>query len=136
MPSGIESYGGESEVIQDSEGRNQTINFSRPINQYIHVKVKRDLYTEETYPANGDDLIKSEIVAWALLEFSPGVDVIRQRLNIPIYEVPGIGDVEVTIDATPNPGDSPAYAADDIPISGRELAVFATTRITVEVLTP
>jgi uncharacterized phage protein gp47/JayE len=134
MPSGIESFGNTSEIIVDSEGRNQTIKFSRPTEIFIYVKVQRDFYNEEEYPTDGDNQIKQKIVEWALTEYTPGKDVIRGRLNIPIYEVPGIGELNVLIDWIPSPGGTPTYVEEDAPIASREIAVFDTSRIVVEAI--
>ncbi len=100
--------------------------------------MKRDKYDEEAYPENGDQLIKDNIVAWSLItdNINVGKDVIRQRLNIPVYEVSGIEDIEITIDATDTPGGTPSYSSNNIEISDRNIAVFAVGRITVEDLTP
>jgi len=138
QPAGIQSYGNTSIDVVDSQGYTQIIQFSRAVSIYIWVKVKRDLYSEEVYPTDGDDLIKDAIVAWSLDldNIDVGKDVIRQRLNIPIYEVPGIEDIEITIDDTATPGGTPVYAEKNIEISAREIAVFAVGRITVEDLTP
>jgi len=136
QPSGIESYGNTEIEVTDSQGKLQTIKFSRPVPIYMHVRVSRDLYSEEIYPSNGDDLIKANIVAWSLLNQIIGKDVIRQRLSQPIYEVPGIEDILIEIDGTANPGDTPAYVEDNIEIELREYADFAIDRITVQDLTP
>lgn len=133
---GIASYGNTPVVVTDSEGESQTVYFSRPTSVYIHVKVKRDLYSEEEYPTDGDAQIKQAIVDWATINQPIGKDVIRQRLNTPVYSVPGIEDIEITIDGTPNPGDTPTYAAQNIEIALRERAIFDVTRIVVEDLTP
>jgi len=135
MPSGIRSYGNQSEIVKDSQGTDQTIYFSRPVAKYIWVKVQRDLYDEEEYPANGDTQIKTEIVNWSLNNFPVGKDVIRQRLTIPIYNVPGISDILITIDATDTPSGTPVYAENDIDIAIREYATFDVSRISVEDLT-
>jgi len=145
QPAGIQSFGNTTEIVNDSQGVPQTINFSRPVNQYIHVRISRSLYSEESYPANGDELIKSNIVAWSLLSANIGVgkDVIRQRLATPVYGVsgntiypliPGIEDILIELDVTPNPGDTPTFTQTNITIAAREIAVFAITRITVQVL--
>lgn len=133
---GIASFGNETEIVIDSEGQDQTVYFSRPTSVYIHVKVKRDLYSEEEYPADGDAQIKQAIVDWAAINQPIGKDVIRQRLNTPVYSVPGIDSIEITIDGTASPGDTPTYALQNIPITLREVADFDITRIIVEVLTP
>ena len=136
QPSGIKSFGNTNVVVVDSQGNDQSINFSRPTPLYIWVKVKRDLYSEEDYPANGDNLIKAAIISWAALNQPVGKDVIRQRLNIPVYSVPGIGDVVIELDSTALPTDTPTYAEQDISILIREYADFALTRISIEDLTP
>jgi len=133
MPSGIEPFGSTTEIIIDSQGNNQTIKFSRPTPLYIHIKVKRAFNTEEPYPSDGDQQIKDNIVAWAALNINVGDDVIRQRISDPVYDVPGIGTIEITIDDTPNPGDAPTLLEQNIIVASREFAVFATSRITVEI---
>lgn len=134
MPSGMESFGSTAQVVVDSEGNNQTINFSRPELMFLYVQVKRNFNTEETYPVNGDDLIKIAIVAYALATYNPGVDVIRGKLNIPVYTVPGIAEVEIWLDGIVDPGGAPAYLEQDIIISARQLADFDITRIVVVIL--
>jgi uncharacterized phage protein gp47/JayE len=136
MPSGIESYGNTSVVIQDVEGNNQTIKFSRPVSKYVWVRVKRDLNPEETYPTDGDTQIKNNIVEWSLLNLDSGDDVIRQRLSDPIYEVSGISDIEIGIDYSNNIGHTPSYSLQNVPVLGREKAIFDVSRIIVEDLTP
>lgn len=135
MPAGIEPYGLDSVTVVDSTGRDQVIGFSRPTPKYIFVKVYRDKYDEETYPVDGDNQIKEAIVAWSETEYSMSTDVIYQRISIPIYEVPGISTIEIEVAATDAPEDTPTYDSANISILGRELATFATDRITVEDLT-
>lgn len=134
MPAGIQPFGDDTVAITDSQGRSQDISFSRPVSEYVHVKVRRAIYSEETYPVDGDDQIKQAIVDWSLTEFNMGVDVIYQRIGIPVYTVPGVGSIEITVDSTPNPGDTPTYAAANIPIANKEIAMFDTSRIVVEAL--
>lgn len=136
QPSGIEPFGNTTEIITDSEGNPQEVGFSRAEPVYIHAKVKRDFNPEEEYPVNGDDLIKQSIVDFALVTFFAGDDVVRQKLNTPVYEVPGISDILIELDDTPNPGDSPTFAVKNIPINSRQVAAFDIARIIVEVLTP
>jgi hypothetical protein len=121
-------------VIVDSQGFNQTVYFSRPENVYIFVRVRRDYYSEESYPADGDEQIKDNIVDWSVEaeNINIGVDVIRQRLSTPIYEVPGVGDIEIALDSSTTLPYTPTYAESNIVIDGRQLAVFAASRIVVE----
>jgi uncharacterized phage protein gp47/JayE len=132
QPSGIESHGNIEVTVKDSQGNDQAIKFSRPEAMFIYVKVQRDKYDEEVYPDNGDDLIKSSIVAWSLTEYAPGIDVINKRLNTPIYTVPGVGDTTILLDGILSPGGTPTYAEQDIPISSSQLATFDISRIIVE----
>lgn len=134
MPAGIRSYGTESENIIDSEGFTQTIYFTRPLTKYLHVKIRRTLYSEETYPADGDVAIKQAIVAWAVNEFELGTDVIYQRIAAPVYTVNGISSIEITVDVTDLPGDTPTLAASNITIAANTLVLADVSRITVETL--
>jgi uncharacterized phage protein gp47/JayE len=151
QPSGIQSTGninsdgsvnptipGSGITIQDSQGTNQLILFSRPTDVFIFVRVKRDLYDEETYPANGDEAIKQAIVDWSLEpdNIDVGKDVIRQRLSTPVYTVEGIEDILIELDSSDTLPYTPTYTANNIDISDRELAIFSTSRIVVENLTP
>lgn len=133
-PGGIAFYGDISVVVQDLSGNNQTVKFNRPETMYIWVKVKRSFYTEETYPTDGDDQIKDNIIAYAAANIGVGVDVIRQRLATPVYDVPGVGEIEITLFASLNSGDSPSYSEIDVVISSRQLAEFDLTDIIVEAL--
>jgi uncharacterized phage protein gp47/JayE len=132
MPAGIATYGNVSIIIKDSEGRDQEILFSRPVAKYIWVKVKRDLYDEEIYPIDGDDAIKNYILQWSLTNQPISKDVIRQRLSTPIYQVSGVGDIEIWLDGTASPLDPPTYLEQNIIIAVREYADFAIDRMIVE----
>lgn len=140
MPSGIQTHGnvngGAGITIQDSLGHDQIIEFSRPEDVYIFVKVRRNFNSEETYPANGDDLIKQAIVTWSLIttNITVGTDVIRQRLITPVYTVPGIDEVEILLDDSLTLPYSPTETAVNTVITDRQLAIFAVSQIAVEVL--
>jgi hypothetical protein len=129
QPAGILSFGLINIIVQDSQGINQLIRFSRPVSKYIWVKIKRDLYAEEIYPVDGDAQIKQAIVDWSLNvnNIDVGVDVIRQRLSIPVYTIPGVGDIEIEIDATALPSDTPTYLQQNI-----DLAPILKIKSTIE----
>lgn len=134
---GVESYGNTSVIITDPEGYQQTIKFSRAVDKYIWVRVSRAKYSEETYPTDGDDQIKAQIVSWSLdsSNISPGKDIIPQRLSIPVYQVQGIAKIKIECAKTDSPSGTPTYSEDVISLSAREIGVFATTRIIVQDLT-
>ena len=132
QPSGIESHGNTSVTVIDSTEREQTVEFSRPVNVYIWVEVDFEKYEEETFPQNGTSLIKENIVSWSLNEFVSGKDVINKRLNIPIYEINGVGDTTIRLGKSATPGGPPGpVTEDDIAITNSEIAVFSVDRITV-----
>lgn len=134
MPSGIQAFGDIFGTATDTTGISQTIRFSRPVQKYLHVRVKRALYSEEIYPTNGDAAIKQAIVDWAAINYQLGTDVIYQRLVIPVYTVQGIGSVQIEVDVTDNPTDIPNYVSANFTISSKQFVTAAVNRIVVETL--
>lgn len=135
QPSGIQPHGDVTVVIQDSQGNNQTIKFSRPTSVYLWVDIDVNLNPEETFPANGSDLIKEAMVEFSIEEYQVGKDVIRQRLAVPTYTVPGIGPIDITLATSATPAGPPgAYTATDIVIADDEQAVLDTSRIQVNII--
>ncbi len=135
MPAGIQPYGNTTVNITDSTGRTQEIKFSRPVNVYIWLEIDIGLYSEEDFPTNGLALIKEDIVTWSLTEYVAGKDVIRQRINTPIYQTPGIGDVTIRTGQSANPAVPPgAYAEADITITASQIAVFDVSRMEVNII--
>jgi hypothetical protein len=134
QPAGILSFGNISQSVTDSQGFTQVVSFTRPETKFIWVIVKRSLYDEEIYPADGDNMIKESIVDWSVdtNNIDVGKDVIIQRLFTPIYTVEGILNLELEIAVTDNPGDMPIYSNVNIPIGVREIANFDVSRITVQ----
>ena len=131
-PAGIQTFGNTSFTITDSQGEQQVINFSRPTPIYIWVTVALTLYSEETFPPNGQDLVAEAINTYGN-NLGIGVDVLLQRVLAQIFNVPGIASGVMQIAATNGPGDSPLYGTADIPIQENEIAVFDLSRITVTV---
>jgi len=132
-PAGVEIYGlnASGTAIDPIDSTVTIIDFSRPTPIYIWVRITRIPNTEEVYPSDGDDQVKAAIVAWAEENLKQGTDVIRLRLSIPVYEVPGSGDLTIEIDDTATPGGTPVYAEDDIIVLNRESAEIVLTRITI-----
>ena len=132
MPSGIQTYGNTSQVIQDSLGANHTIYYSIPTNIYIWLQITLTFYSEEQYPTNGDALVTAAIEAWSLTEFIAGKDVIIQRILSPIYTIDGIGSATILAATSLTPGGPPgAYSGANIAIASNQLAVFDPARISV-----
>ncbi len=136
-PAGIETFGnvnsGAGVPIVDSQGETQVIFFSRPTPIYISVQVALTLYSEETFPVNGIQLVAANINTYGN-SLGVGIDVLFQRVLAQIFLVPGIASGNMTIAATLNPGDSPVFGTSDITIEENEISVFDITRIDVTVV--
>lgn len=130
QPAGIQSFGSETEIVVDSQGNNQTLNFSRPVNEYAWVKVVYTLHSEATFPTDGADAIKDAVKAYGD-GFAPGQDLLVQPINVPVFSVPGLESAVITIDVTPLPTDTPSYGAADIATDADTLLLFDTARIPV-----
>ena len=131
-PAGIETYGSTAEVIVDSQGNNQTINFSRPTSKYAHVRATITQNPEETVPAGAADAVADAILEFGQT-FQIGNDLIWQSFIGPIFEATtGIKSVQMELAVTSTPGGTPSYVTDtDVAIANDELAVFDASRITV-----
>lgn len=129
QPSGIQPYGTTTESVVDSEGNPQSVGFTRPTFIPIWVVVSYSLYSEEVFPNDGVVQIKDAIVEFSLEEYSTGTDVIRQRLAIPIYTVPGVGEIEIEVGFS-----SGSESAVNLSIADDEIATFDTTRIVVNLV--
>lgn len=132
MPAGIESYGSSSIYLPDQNGELKLIKFTRPTYQYIHFEVDYTLYDEEEFSAAGEDAIKAAVIAYAEANHPIGKDVIPQRFMGDIYRnVSGIENLEIRVDATASPGDSPTCTTAIEEMDIRDLAQFDIDRITV-----
>lgn len=97
-PLGIRSYGNTIQVIYDSQGFVHDIGFERPNPTDVYIRM--DLTTDATYPQNGDDLIKSNLIDYFSTTFGIGDDVVFSRLYTPVNSVPGhaVNSLEVSTD--------------------------------------
>lgn len=135
-PAGIQPYGNTSMTVKDSQGFDWEIGFSRPVNRNIWIKIVLTLYSEEEFPDGGINAVKSNIVDWGAENLGVGVDLIFQRLNIPVYQVQGIASADIKVAVTADPDTPPAaedYEAANIEIGEVEIAVIDEGRISVEV---
>lgn len=130
-PAGIEAYGNTSQVIVDSQGNDQVIFFTRPVDQYIHVAVTYQLYSEEIFPVDGAVQIANVVNEYGN-SLDIAEDVIAQRIMAAIYSnVAGIGNLIVQIAKTSTPTGTPVYTTGTVPIGLKEESVFALSRISV-----
>lgn len=124
---GIQTYGGVTGTVEDSQGFSHEIDFSRPTEKDVYLEVDVTI-DPDTFSADGVDQIKAAIVEFADAEYQIGDDVIHSKLDLPIWEkVSGILDVtEIRLGFTASPTGTANLA-----IGTRELALMDTSRIVV-----
>lgn len=130
-PAGIETYGNITVSVDDSQGLANDISFTRPVEQYIWVRVTLTADASGAFPANAEQAAKDAVLAKGQT-LNVGDDVLYQAFFGPLYRnIPGIelAQVELGESATPTP--EPGYAAANIDIAANALALFAESRITV-----
>jgi len=123
---GIATNGTEVGTAEDSEGNAVTFRFNRPDEIEIYVDVELG-YDADAYPADGDTQIKAAIVARGDLR-GLGYDAVASAISSWCFDVSGVNDVTlIEIGTAPTPS-----ASTTIAISGRQIAVYDTSRITVD----
>lgn len=111
--------------IYDSQGFSHSIGFVRP--EGVPVFITMTLATDVgSFPADGVDLIKSEIINYARENFSVGDDVIYSRLYTPINNIQGHQVNSLFIATTPSPA-----ATSNIAIAYDQIATFSSVNIII-----
>lgn len=125
-PAGIKTVGTLTVAVTDKQGLPQNVSFSRLAVKSLFLRVTFNKYSEEIFPPNGVDLIKSITVS-ETNSLTSGVDFITQRLFGPIFSgVAGINTllVEYSLDGT-------TYFSTKLPISSYQVARTALNKVTV-----
>lgn len=128
---GVATFGSTTVNIQDTQGFQQPINFTRPTD--VNIFVDLVVVKSPEYPSDGDDQIKQAIIDYAngeLIEgrsFGVGDDVILSELYVPANIVDGVSITSLQIGTTATTGTA------NIPIALRELSAWDSTRITITV---
>ena len=131
-PGGIESHGDLPFIIKDSQGFDQTVKFSRP--DGVDIYVIFDLSIDATYPADGDDQVKSVIADWGN-GLGVGQDVIVfPTLVAQLDAIPGITDVIVKIGTAPAPTLDDNIVIDDGTGGDVEISLWDPNNITVNIV--
>lgn len=125
-PLGISCHGNTSVSIRDSQEYLREINFERPINIDIAMKIK--LRVTDSFPPNGIDLMKDKITAYMRENFGIGEDVIYSRLFTPINEVVGHQVDELTIGKSGSP-----LSSANVSIGYNEVSSVGVSDIVIEV---
>ena len=127
-PAGIETFGNSNVTITDTTGTQRVVYYSRPAGQFIAVRVTYTLYNEESFPAEGNQLIQDAVVAYGN-SISVGEDVIPKRFYGSIYTaVEGIDDLTVECQVLAASGDTPvggSWSEALIPVSDADVATFS-----------
>ena len=129
---GITSYGNTAGTVKSADGFLNPVNFSRPENIWVWLRVSYTTNPEESIP--GD--LAGQIIAAILAEgnaWLPGQDVIMQRLQAAPFKVTtAITRLTVTGAVTlPNAAAPTVYSANDFGINPRQRAVFDASRIVI-----
>lgn len=123
-PIGILSYGNTSVNVVDVQGGTHTVSFSRPNALVIYISM--DITTDVNFPANGNDLIRSNIIQYFADNLGTGDDVIYSRLYTPINSVPGHQVNTLTIGTSPAP-----VGTTNIPIAFDQIASISAINIVI-----
>lgn len=123
-PMGIRSFGDTTVVIYDTQGFAHNIQFKRPEPVPIYITIS--LTKDSTYPGNGDDLIRSNLISYFQDNIGIGDDVIYSRLYTPINSVPGHYVNSLRIGTAPSP-----TGVVNIPISFDAIATLSSANILI-----
>lgn len=132
-PVGIETFGSTEIEYVDSEGISRFIQFSRPTEVYIHIRVSYTKYNEESFPSTGETAMQSTVLDEGNA-LSIGNDVLPERFKGPIFtNVSGIAELTIEVATSAAPLDPPgAYQTSPLAISGTEVPVFDSSRIIIQ----
>lgn len=128
VAAGIATCGGTSSTVTDSQGFTHTVSFSRPTQKNIYVIINATV-DASLWPSDGDAQVKAAIVAFGDAQ-KTGKDVVAAAMVAKAFTVVGMLDAAALISAYPT---TVPIASTTIAIGLRELAVFDTSRITVNV---
>ncbi len=91
VAAGIQTYGGSSAVVTDSQGNQLTYFFTRPtsVNIYVQLVLKYNSAspTKGGYPTNGDTLAKQAVVDFATVNQGVGKDAVPSSLGASVFPV-------------------------------------------------
>lgn len=125
-PGGIELHGDESVTVEDSQGYDHVLGYSRPTDVEQYVKVTYTLHDEEDFPSNGEATMAATVLATGNA-LGLGQDVMPDRFIGPIFDaVAGIESVTVEIS-----DDGIAWSTSPKSIEFNELAKFDSARVTI-----
>jgi hypothetical protein len=127
---GPDTYGNVVGTVTNSLGQVMPMAFSRVSLRYVWVRYTLSYDAESAFPADGEDQIRANVVAYGQENFTLGRDLLVDKFKVPAHRVPGLRTVSVALAVTTSPSGTPTYVATDISLSSSQLADFAIDRIT------
>lgn len=126
-PAGIATYGSISKTVVDSQGFNQIVKFSRPVEIDIYLEI--DLTVSPDFPGDGLDQCKAALLAFGNA-LGTGQDVIvYPQLVASLNSIIGILDLVIRIGTSPGP-----TLDDNIIIAAFQKSAWDSSRITLAVV--
>lgn len=133
-PAGIETVGNVTETVEDSQGNDQTIKFSRPVPVYIWVNVTLTPNGVGDFPTGAEALTKEAVVKKGS-DLNVGEKVAYQSLFGPIYRaVDGLELASIEVASSSDPNTQPStFEAANINIASNELSLWDEARVSVTI---
>ena len=126
---GIQTFGNKTVAVVAASGGTYNINFSRPTEVPVWVKVT-NLVTDSHFPLDGIEQIKAALVAYIGSDTSGGLNigqpVICIALPTEVYKVSGVVDFDLEVSS-----DGDSYGWENIEIAARQKAVTDESKVTV-----
>ncbi|QVW06810.1 putative baseplate component [Vibrio phage ICP1] len=125
----IKTGGDILRIVEDSEGNEVAIRFSRNPIKYAWVRVTYTLNDEEVIPSQVQTAIKQSIVNYGSTRYS-GEDFVNTKLYKALYtDVSGVFFSNIEIAVTSTSSGTPSYTTAVIPISDVENLEFSEDRV-------
>ena len=126
---GIQTFGNKTFAVVAASGGTYNINFSRPTEVPVWVKVT-NLVTDSHFPLDGIEQIKAALVAYIGSDTSGGLNigqpVICIALPTEVYKVSGVVDFDLEVSS-----DGDSFGWENIEIAARQKAVTDESKVTV-----
>ena len=125
-PIGIRCLGNTLVTFNDTRGWLRSVKFQRP--EYVPVYISLVITADNTFPADGEELIKSSLVSY-INNLGVGADVKLSRLYTPINTVSGFEVDSLYVNTTPSPTTSA-----NVIIAYNEIAFSDAANISITVV--
>lgn len=140
----VSTYGTTTVTFTDTMGITTNINFTRPTQIPIYVRISITILDASTFPSDGTDQIKENIVLFAtsgasaigitenLFEqtgFIPGESVVASKLYTPVNVIPGLKINSLQISS-----DGVSFSTNDVTIAWNQISSFSTNNIGITIV--